>query len=82
MTVPSGAVGEELPATFGPVETTLTLQSYQLERRLVSYKHDVVHVTAAAAGSARSGGVLSVELELTLDEWRRLCNAASDGGPR
>jgi len=80
MSVPADAVGADLPASIGPVDTTLTVQSFEVTRRQVSYKQDTVTVKAAADGSAREGGVLSVEVKLTLTEWRRLCDAARKGG--
>lgn len=77
MSLPTDIVGETLPASFGPVDTELTVQSYQREWTTVSYKQNVVHVEASASGSTRQGGVCgAVRFTVTEDEWRRMNNAA------
>lgn len=75
MTLPNDIVGEEIPASFGPLETRLTVQSFDYEWTTVSYKQNVVHVEASASGSSREGGVLGrVRFSVTEDEWRRMNN--------
>lgn len=76
MSLPTEIVGEELPASFGPVDTELTVRSFNRELTTVSYKQNVVHVEASASGSTREGGVCgSVHFTVTEDEWRRMNNA-------
>lgn len=77
MSLPNDIVGEEIPASFGPLETRLTVQSFDYEWTTVSYKDNVVHVEASASGSSREGGVLgTVQFSVTEAEWRRLNNHA------
>lgn len=82
MSLPTHIVGEEMPASFGPVDTELTIQTYSREFTTVSYKQNVVHVEASANGSTREGGVCgSVHFTVTEDEWRRMNNAARRRSP-
>lgn len=71
--LPNDVVGEELPSWIGPLETTLYVRSFEPEWTTVSYKKNLVHVTASASGSNRAGGVVgTVEFTVTEDEWHRL----------
>lgn len=77
MSLPNDIVGEEIPASFGPLETRLTVHSFDYEWTTVTYKQNLVHVEASASGSSREGGVTGrVEFTVTEDEWRRLNNHA------
>lgn len=76
MSLPTDVVGKEIPASFGPLETELTIQTFHREWTTVSYKQNVVHVEASASGSTRRGGVCgTVRFTVTEDEWRRMNNA-------
>ena len=73
MSLPTEIVGKEIPASIGPLDTTLTVQTYEREWTTVSYKQNVVHVEASGDGSTRRGGVVgTVRFTVTEDEWRRL----------
>lgn len=73
MSLPDDVVGETIPASFGPVQTELTIHSYQREWTTASYKQNVVHVKAAGGGSTRRGGVVgTIQFSMTEDEWRRM----------
>ena len=80
--VPTDVVGEKIPASIGPLDTELTIHSYQHEWTTVTYKQNVVHVEARASGSTRRGGVLGrFRFTVTENEWRRLNDAVrTDGG--
>lgn len=84
MTVPNDVVGETIPASIGPLETELTIQSFEHEWTTVTYKMNVVHVEASAAGTTRRGGVVGrVQFTVTENEWQRLNDAvARPGGGR
>ena len=74
--VPTDVVGETIPASIGPLDTELTIHSYQHEWTTVTYKQNVVHVEARASGSTRRGGVLGrVRFSVTENEWRKLNDA-------
>jgi hypothetical protein len=78
MTLPSEIVGETLPTSFGPVDTELTIQSFEREWTTVSYKQNVVHVEASGGGSKREGGVCgAVQFTVTENEWRRMNNVSN-----
>lgn len=79
MSLPSDVVGEGIPASFGPLDTELTIQTFEREWTTVTYKQNVVHVEASASGSTRRGGVCgSVRFTVTEDEWRRMNNAVRE----
>jgi hypothetical protein len=73
VTIPNSVVGEELPASIGPLETTLIVRSFEHEYTTVSYKPNRVRVTAGTAGSNRGESVVGpVEFTVTEDYWDRL----------
>lgn len=81
MSLPTDAVGEEIPASVGPLYTELTVQSFEREWTTESYKQNLVHVEASASGSSLRGGVVgTVQFSVTEDEWRRLNQDVVAGG--
>jgi len=79
MALPKEIVGETIPATIGPLDTELTIQTFEAEWTTVSYKQNVVHVTASAGGSSRGGGVIgTVQFTVGQNEWRQMNNQDRD----
>jgi len=77
--LPNDVVGETVPASIGPLETAIEIQSFEHEYTTVSYKPNRVRVTARTNESNRSEAVLGpIQFTVTEGYWRELNKEVRD----